>query len=345
MAFLVRELVKSPRRVAVMTAAIPAIRPPVRAQQRPQGEGCLLRHHLTVAQHPQRQGARQRQIGDPARLQTHQPLDEPRRQHRLAVSAEVGRCRHRPAQQHLPPGHRLDVRTPRTRRRPGRWLPRRRCLIPGAESRGSTPPATSSAWPSRRDPARPPAVVAGTAAGAPGEVRVGSNRPASAFPTRSVRAVSTRTAADGSVRSPFDPRCAGHTLIPSVALGVSSNCQTAVRRSASADRVGTGRSRRSSPRSGKPATWRRAAAGFWQKGAAIPEDVGVNGPAPHARVREMQAKLHRWAVADPGRRFGDLYAGNWQNHSPPPIAEGTRLSTQSSGSTVRGHHATRRSLS
>ena len=25
------------------------------------------------------------------------------------------------------------------------------------------------------------------------------------------------------------------------------------------------------------------------------------------RVSEMQAKLHRWAVADPGRRFDDLF--------------------------------------
>jgi RNA-directed DNA polymerase len=39
----------------------------------------------------------------------------------------------------------------------------------------------------------------------------------------------------------------------------------------------------------------------------MPEDAGVNSPAPHARVREMQAKLHRWAAADPGRRFDDLY--------------------------------------
>lgn len=28
---------------------------------------------------------------------------------------------------------------------------------------------------------------------------------------------------------------------------------------------------------------------------------------PRARVAEMQAKLHRWAVADPGRRFDDLF--------------------------------------
>ena len=39
----------------------------------------------------------------------------------------------------------------------------------------------------------------------------------------------------------------------------------------------------------------------------MPEDAGVNGLAPHVRVREMQTKLHRWAVADPGHRFDDLY--------------------------------------
>jgi RNA-directed DNA polymerase len=39
----------------------------------------------------------------------------------------------------------------------------------------------------------------------------------------------------------------------------------------------------------------------------MPEDAGVNALAPHVRVREMQTKLHRWAVADPGRRFDDLY--------------------------------------
>ena len=39
----------------------------------------------------------------------------------------------------------------------------------------------------------------------------------------------------------------------------------------------------------------------------MPEDAGANGLAPQTRVREMQTKLHRWAVADPGRRFDDLY--------------------------------------
>jgi RNA-directed DNA polymerase len=45
----------------------------------------------------------------------------------------------------------------------------------------------------------------------------------------------------------------------------------------------------------------------------MPKDPSVNagGPAlgiePRARVSGMQAKLHRWAVADPGRRFDDLF--------------------------------------
>jgi len=47
----------------------------------------------------------------------------------------------------------------------------------------------------------------------------------------------------------------------------------------------------------------------------MPEDAPPNGDAPEGRagdgpfrrVSEMQAKLHRWAVADPGRRFDDLF--------------------------------------
>lgn len=46
----------------------------------------------------------------------------------------------------------------------------------------------------------------------------------------------------------------------------------------------------------------------------MPEDAPLNDGAPPeealvgpvGRVSEMQAKLHRWAVADPGRRFDDL---------------------------------------
>jgi len=36
-----------------------------------------------------------------------------------------------------------------------------------------------------------------------------------------------------------------------------------------------------------------------------PPDVGPVGP--RRRVSDMQAKLHRWAAADPGRRFEDLF--------------------------------------
>jgi hypothetical protein len=46
----------------------------------------------------------------------------------------------------------------------------------------------------------------------------------------------------------------------------------------------------------------------------MPKDAPVNtgahpdGPVgPRGRVSEMQAKLHRWAAADPGRRFDDLF--------------------------------------
>ena len=46
----------------------------------------------------------------------------------------------------------------------------------------------------------------------------------------------------------------------------------------------------------------------------MPQDAPSNGGAPpertlgpFGRVTEMQAKLHRWAAADPGRRFDDLF--------------------------------------
>ena len=52
----------------------------------------------------------------------------------------------------------------------------------------------------------------------------------------------------------------------------------------------------------------------------MPRDAAPNGDAPadddpsgqdwvgpRRRVSEMQAKLHRWAVADRGRRFDDLF--------------------------------------
>jgi RNA-directed DNA polymerase len=46
----------------------------------------------------------------------------------------------------------------------------------------------------------------------------------------------------------------------------------------------------------------------------MPQDAPPNGsagdlapPGSWSRVAGMQAKLHRWAVADPGRRFDDLF--------------------------------------
>ena len=45
----------------------------------------------------------------------------------------------------------------------------------------------------------------------------------------------------------------------------------------------------------------------------MPKDAPVNtgvpdhGSPPTVRVSEMQIKLHRWAAADPGRRFDDLF--------------------------------------
>jgi len=46
----------------------------------------------------------------------------------------------------------------------------------------------------------------------------------------------------------------------------------------------------------------------------MPQDAPVNTGAQDqapvgswSRVAEMQAKLHRWAAADPGRRFDDLF--------------------------------------
>lgn len=51
------------------------------------------------------------------------------------------------------------------------------------------------------------------------------------------------------------------------------------------------------------------------KEAVMPRDAPSNegagtqahASAPGVRVAEMQAKLHRWAAADPGRRFDDLF--------------------------------------
>ena len=39
----------------------------------------------------------------------------------------------------------------------------------------------------------------------------------------------------------------------------------------------------------------------------VDDNIGDVPVGPRRRVSEMQAKLHRWAVADPGRRFDDLF--------------------------------------
>ena len=72
----------------------------------------------------------------------------------------------------------------------------------------------------------------------------------------------------------------------------------------SADRLGMGRSRRSSPRPGEPVTWRRAAVvprsprptgrGSWM--LSCRKDAPPNGGAPVTGVSERQATLHRWAL-------------------------------------------------
>jgi len=81
----------------------------------------------------------------------------------------------------------------------------------------------------------------------------------------------------------------------------------------SAEGSETGRSLRSSPRSGKPATWRREAASSqrrdWHARRTL-VNTGASWPnreEAEARVLEIQTKLHRWATDDEHRRFDDLY--------------------------------------
>jgi RNA-directed DNA polymerase len=50
----------------------------------------------------------------------------------------------------------------------------------------------------------------------------------------------------------------------------------------------------------------------------MPEDAPGNPGARLRRVREMQARLHRWARDDPSRRFGDLFN---LVHDPEFLAE------------------------
>jgi RNA-directed DNA polymerase len=62
----------------------------------------------------------------------------------------------------------------------------------------------------------------------------------------------------------------------------------------------------------------------------MPQDAPPNGDAPGpvpvgpwSRVAEMQAKLHRWAAADPGRRFDDLF--NFVHHPATLIVAFSRV--------------------
>src|SRR3954454_15368475 len=106
----------------------------------------------------------------------------------------------------------------------------------------------------------------------------------------------------------------------------------------SADRSGTGRSRRSTPSTRKACTWGRAAAVTSSKEAAMPTDAPVNAGAPAGReipfdrVSEMQAKLHRWAAADPGRRFDDLF--NLVHHPATLQVAWTRVVGNTGGRTA-----------
>src|SRR5438874_13829401 len=76
-----------------------------------------------------------------------------------------------------------------------------------------------------------------------------------------------------------------------------------------------GRSRRSTPRTGKPATWGRTAACRSRSRLQRDGDTLVNTgvvawpdeDSAWSTVRRMQLKLHRWASEDSARRFGDLF--------------------------------------
>ena len=76
---------------------------------------------------------------------------------------------------------------------------------------------------------------------------------------------------------------------------------------------GVGRRVRSSPRTGKPSTWRRDPASPQQKywhARRSPVNTDALWPTleeAEARVLGIQTKLHQWATDSPNRRFSDLY--------------------------------------
>ena len=64
----------------------------------------------------------------------------------------------------------------------------------------------------------------------------------------------------------------------------------------------------------------------------MPQDAPLNSSAPGpvlqgpwSRVAGMQAKLHRWAAADPGRRFDDLFN---LVHDPATLYHGVRAGSR-----------------
>jgi len=78
------------------------------------------------------------------------------------------------------------------------------------------------------------------------------------------------------------------------------------------DADGVGRRVRSSPRPGKPVTWRRDPVCSHHQCRPRSPLVNTGDPWPDLfeaeyRVLVMQTKLHQWAMADPGRCFDDVF--------------------------------------
>src|SRR4051812_29515514 len=82
----------------------------------------------------------------------------------------------------------------------------------------------------------------------------------------------------------------------------------------------------------------KGGSGHEQQGAAMPTVAPVNASAPDGRgipfdrVSEMQAKLHRWAAAEPGRRFDDLF--NLVHHPATLQVAWTRVVGNTGGRTA-----------
>ncbi len=86
-----------------------------------------------------------------------------------------------------------------------------------------------------------------------------------------------------------------------------------------------------SPAHGEGRQWFREG-----KEAAMPKDAPLNGGAPegplrpHQRVSGIQTKLHRWAAADHGRRFDDLFnlvsaRAPHRDSTPAPLTSRIRM--------------------